>query len=362
MSAADDLIDAASTLTHATRPRPTVRAAAVAAVRRGLRMAFWRPSLPDMPAMRGNGAPITRAMGPAANGLSRATPTNTSAAPRPTREMPLPNSPKSIAAAPRPRTTAPTSDRRRNEPPCSTPVPRRAAIGAILDALRAGEMEDRTVTPTPTRSEAMMVRGATTAPEAGRSIPKALSRLWSPMATRMPRPSPTSDAKRPTMNASAITDNRTCRRLAPRARSRASSRVRWATRIEKVLRMMNPPTNSEIPAKTRSAVLKNPSACCTESALSSATCWLVTTSTPAGTAPFTRSRSSIDETPSTALASTLSKRPTLPNTRWAVVSSKMARVAPARLSASPKPVMPTTVNSSVGPRNSTLTLSPRAKS
>jgi len=54
----------------------------------------------------------------------------------------------------------------------------------------------------------------------------------------------------------------------------------------------------------------------------------VTTSTPAGTAPATRSRRARAEMPSDALASMLSKRPTLPNALWAVVVSKMASVAP----------------------------------
>ena len=52
----------------------------------------------------------------------------------------------------------------------------------------------------------------------------------------------------------------TCRRLAPSARSSASSRVRWATMIENVLKMMNAPTNSAMNANTSSAVRKNPSA------------------------------------------------------------------------------------------------------
>ncbi len=109
-------------------------------------------------------------------------------------------------------------------------------------------------------------------------------------------------------------------------------------------------------------MLRNPSAWLTALALSSATCLLLTTSTPPGTNGTMRSRSSTVETPAAALASMLSNRPTLLNKRWAVASSKMARVAPARLSASPNPVIPTTVNSSVGPRNRILIRSPRAKS
>ena len=43
-------------------------------------------------------------------------------------------------------------------------------------------------------------------------------------------------------------------------RSNASSRVRWPTMIENVLKIVNAPTNSEMKAKTSSAVEKNDSA------------------------------------------------------------------------------------------------------
>ena len=42
------------------------------------------------------------------------------------------------------------------------------------------------------------------------------------------------------------------------ARSSASSRLRWATRIEKVLMMMNTPTMSETAAKTSRKVCRKP--------------------------------------------------------------------------------------------------------
>ena len=52
----------------------------------------------------------------------------------------------------------------------------------------------------------------------------------------------------------------TWRRLAPTARSRASSRSRWATMIENVLKMTNDPTNSAMNAKTSRKVPKKLSA------------------------------------------------------------------------------------------------------
>ncbi len=42
-----------------------------------------------------------------------------------------------------------------------------------------------------------------------------------------------------------MTEPTTCARVAPSVRSSPNSRVRWATVIEKVLKMMNAPTNSE---------------------------------------------------------------------------------------------------------------------
>ncbi len=65
----------------------------------------------------------------------------------------------------------------------------------------------------------------------------------------------------PTASASSMTDRETCRRLAPTVRSNAISRVRWATSIEKVLRMMNAPTKTAIDAKTSRNVLMNRSPC-----------------------------------------------------------------------------------------------------
>ena len=84
------------------------------------------------------------------------------------------------------------------------------------------------------------------------------------------------------MPASRSTERNTCRRLAPTIRSSASSRVRWPTMIEKVLKMVNPPTNREMKAKTSRAVEKNDSAWLMALVCSSATVWPVTTSTPGG--------------------------------------------------------------------------------
>ena len=82
---------------------------------------------------------------------------------------------------------------------------------------------------------AMIVRGSSWLVVLGNSIPKLRSRPCSPSAIRNPKPSPTPDATMPTMSASARTDRLTCLTLAPSARSKPSSRVRCAIRIENVL-------------------------------------------------------------------------------------------------------------------------------
>ena len=79
------------------------------------------------------------------------------------------------------------------------------------------------------------------------------------------------DPTRPTTSASIITERVIWPRLAPIARSRASSRPRWATRIEKVLTMMKEPTSRAMPAKTSRKVVMKPSASCTCVAVRSAT-------------------------------------------------------------------------------------------
>ena len=358
MAAPDATNDDASTLTQPTSPRPMVRAPAVAAVRRGFRMAFSRPSLPDTLVRRTMGHPMAAAMGRATSGMTRNTPRNVRAAPSPTSAIPpSANSPTDSAAAPRATTIPPVIDRRVSEPTCSVAAPVRAAMGGTFDARRAGPRAAKTVTSEPVTIETTIVRGWMIVPVAGRPMPKARRRPCSPIATRMPTPTPIADATTPTTPASTTTEVITCRRLAPSALSRASSRVRWATRIENVLTMMKAPTNREMTAKTSRAVLKMSMKPLTWSAPSSASWSPVTASQPSGSTPSqaagsassTRVRSSKADTPSTACMSIVSYWPTLPSTRWAVMVSKAARVAPARLSASPKPAMPTTSYSSGGP-------------
>ena len=67
----------------------------------------------------------------------------------------------------------------------------------------------------------------------GSEIPADLTRQW--IQGTGPAARPRAEATTPTATASTITDRSTWPRPAPRARSSAAWRVRWATMIEKVL-------------------------------------------------------------------------------------------------------------------------------
>jgi hypothetical protein len=126
---------------------------------------------------------------------------------------------------------------------------RTAAIGGTLVARSAGKRPASTVTTTPTSRLTTTVRVANTMLVVGRSSCSALKRLFRPLARAMPSASPINDERRPIRNASSTTERSTCPREAPSVLSVANSRVRWATVIERVLKMTNAPTKSAIAAK-----------------------------------------------------------------------------------------------------------------
>ena len=68
------------------------------------------------------------------------------------------------------------------------------------------------------------------------------------MPSEIPKPAriPSTEATSPITRPSITTDRRTCLREAPRVRSVANSRVRWATVIDRVLKITNAPTSSAI--------------------------------------------------------------------------------------------------------------------
>ncbi|WSG36129.1 hypothetical protein OHA72_32530 [Dactylosporangium sp. NBC_01737] len=104
------------------------------------------------------------------------------------------------------------------------------------------------MTGRPTATAAATAAAGTTTPDAPCTD---ASRAPAPVPAARPAAEPAS----PTIAASARTAAASCRRPAPITRSSASSRVRWATRIENVLRIRNAPTNRATQAKPSSRVL-----------------------------------------------------------------------------------------------------------
>ena len=255
------LIPAAKTVTNTISASPIISAAAVVAVRPGLRIAFSRASRPVSPRSRSSGRPVTDASGRTSRGENSDTPNRISAAPPPRRPAALPessmppNSPISIIASPiAPRPIAKTSTTRpRLFVSCSS-ASRSAAMGVTRVARSAGFSAATSVTTTPTIRDTITVRVAITVPVFGRSIPTALNSSLIPYAKATPPSSPSAAPSRPSVSASIPTVVRIWRRDAPSVRSIPNSRVRWATVIENVLKIWKAPTNSDTPANTSSAI------------------------------------------------------------------------------------------------------------
>ncbi len=170
------------------------------------------------------------------------------------------------------------------------------------------------------------------------------------------------DAAAPIMTASSRRLRITCRRVAPIALSSAVSRERWVTIIVNVFQMMKEPTNSATPAKIMNRIPTNLRSFLTASEFSLATVAPVTASVPSGTTAARFAASSFWVTPSSALTLMASKKPGSPSSFCAVAVSKYADVVPPRFFSPPKPTVPTTVNSWVGPWKSTLIVEPSSMS
>ena len=220
-----------------TRATPIIRADAVAAVRRGLRRAFsiarW-PVAPDTLV----GRPSTFMTGRAITGARTNTPKMRSSTPRPRSWRapgPEPAMPAPKATAPPPVMARPNTVRFSEALVSSMAVSRSAAMGLMRLALRAGPIDESSVTETPTTKAVMTV------PDVMTTSPLGISRPTAPRSARRPKDMPTpasrpsAEATIPTMADSNSTARSTCRRLAPTARSIAISRMRWAMMIEKVL-------------------------------------------------------------------------------------------------------------------------------
>ena len=246
------LADTNTVLIPVISAMPTMSAAAVMAVRRGLRPALSRPNRPGTE--KANSRPISPATGRATSGVSSAVPTKASSTP-----PRIAHSPCSPALSVRPsvkrQCAEPEHHCARDRELGQWPVrggrlahcrdrgdPRRADGGNQRrdngDADADGERAD------PRgwwHTEARQLE--TTAAEVAEDL------RASKAPTPIPSASPTTEESSPIATASNRTDPMTCLRLAPIARISASSRVRWATMMENVLRIRNTATNSATEAK-----------------------------------------------------------------------------------------------------------------
>ena len=245
---------APSTATTVTSVMPIISAAAVDAVRPGLRSAFEPASSPATPPARRAGQPTSLASGFTSRGASSAMPMNSPITPSPSsRPMAAPvaaNTPAEIAASDASVTPSPAfSECAAKRDAGSVEPSRTAAIGGTRVARRAGMIVASSVIPVPSSSDTITVRSANTAGASGRSTPIALNSASIPFAIPKPMKSPIVEATRPITRPSSRTERSTCLREAPRVRSVANSRVRWATVIDSVLKITNAPTNRAIAPK-----------------------------------------------------------------------------------------------------------------
>ena len=239
----------------ATSATPKVRANAVVAVRRGFLREFVDANFPTAP----NGAPKARpsagTIGMDSAGEARKVPTITNKAPAPRMPARTP-----VSASLRTRaTTAATTPSRTTIPPAmvrsfngdelETSPERIASTGCTRPARRAGDHAETTVMSTPITRGRITACGVRLSSVLGRPNPAISMIAKMPLASPMPATMPNAEPTRPTRTASKTTEVVSWLREAPRERSRANSRMRWATTMEKVLAMMNAPTSRLTRAK-----------------------------------------------------------------------------------------------------------------
>ncbi len=299
------------------------------------------------------------------SGLSRATPRKTPTAPTPTQASPgssAPKIPSAIAAAPRPVSTTPATVRLwRSLVVWGTTPSRSPETGATLVARRAGISAASTVIPVPRIRPTITVRGSTTVPVFGRSMPSAENRLPITFANPIPSATPMIAAPSPITKASRTTLARIWRREAPSVRNIANSRVRWATVIEKVLKIRNAATNRATPAKISSAVFRKPVKLLMSSRWDS-TFWApVLTSRSSGSAAFRFAARCSGVTPGAAATEIWSSSPSLPVSSCACGRVRTAIVAPPNESTSPRVAIPLSVYWRVAARPAIVTWSPTSK-
>ena len=335
------------------RVSPIISAEAVAVVRRGLRSEFWPARLPTVPKSRGvrragsragtagrspgwpprrrAGSPASRR--PTTSGCGHVADERPSADQHGSRRRPA---------------RRPTSSRRRSDVSGSAMSSRmrlhrrdpRGRAGPAGSAASHGHQRRRR-RRTRRRCAARRPAAARTGRDrTARTAPAAPS----PAARRAPRP--IVEPSSPSTSASSCTDRITWRREAPSARSSASSRLRWATRIENVLTIRNVPTTSAIAGEDQQEggdEARSPRA--GRSAVSSAASSPVTRLDAVGQHLARRAAASSSwDTPSSAVTQIVGVDVlAVEEQSWAVAVSKSASVAPLSDPPSRKPTMPTSV-------------------
>ena len=248
----------ASTATVVTSASPIISAAAVEAVRPGLRIAFERARRPATPPIRVAGQPRTSASGRAMLGRdhrdAEEEPEHADAEQEQAgagRQRPRRRRRRRRARA-RPR-------RRRARPPARsarggtaeapTPPGRRRSAGRASRAA-AGQRLASSVTTVPTTSETITVRVAKTSPVCGRSTPNGLEQRLEPLREPEPDEEPDRRGERARSRAPrGSPPDAPAARSRPSSRSVANSRARWAIVIESVFAITNAPTKSAMPPK-----------------------------------------------------------------------------------------------------------------
>ena len=211
LSSIEDLSEAANTVNRVTTPTPTSSAAAVAEVRRGLRMALRRASEPGTPRVRATGRPSRLLTGEATSGPRVTAPATTSNAPRPARgRPPLPDSAEATTVPmPTRVSSVPATSRGREASVRSTATSRRAARGGTRLPRTAGPMPAMSVMVRPTSGAMISEEAFSVRPPAGRAKPKAANMAFSPRAMPTPTTVPTREAMTPTSIVSRTIEPRT---------------------------------------------------------------------------------------------------------------------------------------------------------
>jgi hypothetical protein len=305
-------------VTNTTTARPIMSAPAVTAVRPGLRTVFSRASRPVSPRSFSSGHPQIDASGRTSRGLNIETPKSVATAPPPTSAAAVfassvpPNRPMQVIPIPIANSSNANAVKMRPRVRLSgSSASRRAAIGDTRVARIAGTSAEASVTTTPTRSETTMVRVSITVPVLGRSIPKVLKTAFSPEAKAMPAGRPRPAPSTPRKSASKTVPPRIWRRLAPSVRSSPNSRIRWATVIEKMLKIRKLPTSSATPPNTSSTTRKNLRSSLMSCAWRAAAWEPVSTTSRGGRTRSIRWRSRRGDTPGAACTEIPSSSPRL---------------------------------------------------